>query len=58
MTQTTNPYAQTLLQKGYSAAEIQAVRKPTRTFPCVIGSRTFDTEAAYNEALADFLNGY
>jgi hypothetical protein len=52
-----NPYVQMLLEKGYSEQE---TRKPAskRTFPCTIGSRTFETEEQYREALADFLNGY
>jgi len=51
-----NPYVQTLLEKGYSLTE---TRKPApkRTFPCTIGWRLFETEEAYNEALAEFLNG-
>ena len=51
-----NPYVQTLLEKGYSVAECQ---KPAakKQFPCTIGYRTFETEAEYKEALADFLNG-
>ena len=53
-----NPYAQTLIQKGYSLAEIRQAKQPARTFPCTIGLRTFNTESEYNEALADFLNGY
>lgn len=51
-----NPYVQTLLEKGYTVAE---TRKPAakKTFPCTIGWRYFETEADYKEALADFLNG-
>jgi len=54
---TNNPYVQTLLEKGYTVAE---TRKPAskKTFPCTIGSRYFETEADYKEALADFMNGY
>ena len=56
-TMTNNPYVQTLLEKGYTEREL---RKPAskKTFPCTIGSRYFETEADYKEALADFLNGY
>lgn len=52
-----NPYVQVLLEKGYTEAEC---RKPAakRQFPCTIGARTFETEEQYQEALADFLNGY
>lgn len=28
-----------------------------REFPCTIGLRYFETEEAYREALADFMNG-
>jgi hypothetical protein len=54
---TYNPYVQTLLEKGYTERECHrpAAKK---TFPLTIGSRTFHTQEEYNEALADFLNGY
>jgi hypothetical protein len=52
-----NPYVQTLLEKGYTVAETRKAA-PRRQFPCTIGARTFETEADYKEALADFLNGY
>jgi hypothetical protein len=52
-----NPYVQHLEQKGYSAAECRTPA-PKRTFPCTIGMRTFETEEQYQEALADFLNGF
>ena len=54
-----NPYTQTLVQKGYTVAETRqtsVTRK--KTFPCTIGLRTFQTQEEYDEALADFLNGY
>jgi len=51
-----NPYVQTLLEKGYTVAECRRPA-PKRQFPCTIGWRTFETEEAYNEALAEFLNG-
>lgn len=53
-----NPYVQTLLEQGYSVAETRQARKPARTFPCTIGWRTFETEEAYNEAVAEYINGY
>jgi len=56
--QNSNPYVQTLLEKGYTVAETRQAKKTQRTFPCTIGYRTFETEAEYKEALADFLNGY
>jgi hypothetical protein len=52
-----NPYVQTLLEKGYSEKETHVAPRK-RTFPCTIGHRHFETEEEYNEALADFLNGY
>jgi hypothetical protein len=30
---------------------------PKKEFPYTVGGRTFETEAEYNEAIADFLNG-
>ena len=55
MNQTSNPYAQQVLAQGRDLSNAPA-RK--REFPCTIGLRTFETEEEYNEALADFLNGY
>lgn len=55
--QTSNPFVQTLLEKGYTVAETRTPA-PKRTFPCTIGARTFETEEQYQEALHDFLNGY
>ena len=52
-----NPYVQTLLEKGYTVAETRTPA-PKRTFPYTVGYRTFQTEEEYQEALADFLNGY
>lgn len=52
-----NPYVQTLIEKGYTVAETRKSRSIKRTFPCTIGARHFSTEEEYNEALADFLNG-
>lgn len=50
-----NPYVQQLQAQGKEPSKAPA---PRRTFPCTIGARTFYTEAQYQEALADFLNGY
>ena len=51
-----NPYVQTLLEKGFTEAECRtpAIKKQ---FPLIICGRTYETEAEYNEAIADFLNG-
>jgi hypothetical protein len=50
-----NPYVQTLLEKGYTAAECRTPA-PKQKFPLTIYGRTFETEAAYNEAIYEFLN--
>ena len=55
---TSNPYVTQLIEKGYTEQECRSTRAPKRTFPCTIGLRTFHTEEEYQEALADFLNGY
>jgi len=53
--QMTNPYAQQILSQGKEPSKAPA---PKATYPRTIGARTFETEAEYQEALADFLNGY
>jgi hypothetical protein len=50
-----NPYKAQILSQGKEPSKAPAAK---RTFPCTIGLRTFETEAQYQEALADFLNGY
>jgi hypothetical protein len=50
-----NPYKQQILDK---CRDLPKASAPKRTFPLTIGYRTFQTEAEYQEALADFLNGY
>ena len=50
-----NPYTQQVLDKGRDLPKASA---PKHTFPLTIGSRTYHTEEQYQEALADFLNGY
>ena len=51
-----NPYVQNLLEKGYTVAE---TRRPaaTKQFPLTIYGRTFETQAEYDEAIAEFLSG-
>jgi hypothetical protein len=51
---TNNPYVAQLAAQGKQPSKAPATKK---TFPCTIGARTFETEAEYKEALADFLNG-
>lgn len=55
---TSNPYVAHLMEKGYTEQEVNSVRAPKRTFPYTVGARTFNSEEEYQEALADFLNGY
>ena len=57
---TSNPYVAHLIGKrGLTEREIRqsASPAPKATYPHTIGGRTFETEADYQEALADFLNG-
>lgn len=51
---TSNPYAQQILAKG---RDLPTTPAPKAEYPRTIGGRTFQTEADYQEALADFLNG-
>jgi hypothetical protein len=51
-----NPYVQTLLEKGYTVAECRTPAAKQQ-FPLTVYGRTYQTEEAYNEAIADFLNG-
>ena len=50
-----NPYTQQVLAKGRDLPKASA---PKRTFPLTIGARTYHTEEQYQEALANFMNGY
>ena len=54
-TNVSNPYAQQVLAQGRDLSNAPA---PKREYPRTIGLRTFQTEEEYQEALADFLNGY
>lgn len=51
----TNPYIQQILSQGKEPSKMPA---PKRTFPLTIGARTYYTEQQYQEALADFMNGW
>lgn len=53
-----NPYVQYAVDKGFTVAEATSTKATKKTFPCTIGARTFNTQEEYDEALADFLNGY
>ena len=50
-----NPYKQQILDKG---RDLPTASAPKRVFPLTIGLRTYETEEQYQEALANFLNGY
>jgi hypothetical protein len=54
-----NPYVQTLIEMGYDKQDCLnvAAAGQSATYPRTIYNRTFETEAEYNEAIADFLNG-
>lgn len=51
---TSNPYVAQILSQGREPSKAPA---PQATYPREIHGRVFQTEAAYREALADFLNG-
>lgn len=56
----TNPYVQNLIEMGYDEQDcrnVAAVGQQNVTYPRTIYGRTFQTEAEYKEALADFING-
>ena len=55
-----NPYVATLVEMGYDEADCRLVAAvgQVATYPRTIHGRTFQTEAEYREALADFLNGF
>jgi len=50
-----NPYTQQVLDK---CRDLPKASAPKRTFPLTIGARTYHTEEQYQQALADFMNGY
>ena len=56
---TNNPYVNTLIEMGYDVADCQTVASAglKKTFPLNIHGRVYNTQAEYDEALADFLNG-
>ena len=51
---TNNPYVQQILDKGRDYVPTAA---PKQEFPKTIHGRTFETQAEYDEAIAEFLNG-
>ena len=56
---TTNPYVLNIIeQTGMTESEIhQSTTSVSRTFPCTIHGRHFDTEDDYLNELHEFLNG-
>ncbi len=56
---TTNPYVLNIIeQTGMTESEIhQSTTSVSRTFPCTIHGRYFDTEDDYLNELHEFLNG-
>jgi len=49
-----NVYEQQILAKG---RDLDFTPAPAQQFPKTIHGRTFETQADYDEAMADFLNG-
>ena len=49
-----NAYEQQILAKG---RDLPTAPAPKQQFPKTIYGRTFETQADYDEAMADFLNG-
>ena len=49
-----NVYEQQILAKG---RDLPTAPAPKQQFPKTIYGRTFETQEAYDEAMADFLNG-
>ena len=49
-----NVYEAQILAKG---RDLPTTPAPKAQYPRTIGHRTFETEAEYREAMADFLNG-
>ena len=52
---TNNVYTDQIAQQGKEPSKAPT---PKRIYPLTIGARTFYSEEHYQEALADFLNGY
>lgn len=51
---TNNPYVAQIYSQGKEPSKAPA---PQATYPRVIHGRVFNTEAEYNDAMHDFLNG-
>ena len=49
-----NPYVAQILSQGKEPSKAPA---PKATYPRTVGARVYQTEAEYQEALADWMNG-
>jgi hypothetical protein len=49
-----NPYVAQILSQGKDPSKAPA---PKATYPRTVGARVYQTEAEYQEALADWMNG-
>lgn len=54
-----NPYVQNLVEMGYDEADCRVVAAAgvSKKFPLNIHGRVFETQAEYDEAIAEFING-
>jgi len=55
-----NPYAQNLIEMGYDETDCYTAATVglTKTFPYTVHGRTYQTQEEYDDAIADFLNGF
>ena len=55
-----NPYVATLVEMGYDRADCEMVAQVgcDAIYPREIHGRVFNTKAEYDDALAEFLNGF
>jgi hypothetical protein len=55
-----NPYVQNLIEMGYDAADCYTVASAglKKTFPLEIHGRVYQTQQEYDDAIADFINGF
>jgi hypothetical protein len=55
-----NPYVQNLIEMGYDAADCYTVASVglNKTFPLEIHGRVYQTQQQYDDAIAEFLNGF
>jgi len=55
-----NPYVQNLIEMGYDEQDCQTVASAglKKTFPLEIHGRVYNTQQEYDDAIADFINGF